>query len=185
MSGFIKIMLVVVTFAFCVSLSEAADSRKPDLTKRQTQVGDKRAPMKMHEMKMNDQLTDKRFPIKEWHGEFSPLGRRRASINMSETREKTVVRPQVIEIKKQERKMAPMNGRKAFVRNFDKVKEKELSAKYRDAQVVHVKQASVPAPSKKQQKDLTMRDINRFTFQRNHSDAHGLKVDKAGSGEKE
>ncbi len=179
-------MFVVLTFAFSVSLAEAADPAKADLSKRQTQIGDKRAPMKVQEMKMNDQLTSKRFPIKEWHGQYSSLGNRRAAIDVRETRDKKIIQPQVMDMKTKELKMSPMGERKAFVRNFDQVQDRSLVPAYRDARVVAVNQAATAAPSRTEQgKTPSMRDINRFTFQRNHSDAEGLKIQKAGSGEKE
>lgn len=185
MSGFSKMMLVVLTFGLSTSLSADLYPREIDVTKR-AKIGDKMFSTKMYDMKMNEGLMDKRFPVKTWQGGTSPIGDRRADIDVGESRDKEIIRPGVIEMEKRERKMAPINGRKAFLRNFDRVREKRLVPAYsEEATVVHVKDASVPAPSEKQPNETSMRDINRFTFQRNHSDASGLKVEKAASEEKE
>lgn len=184
MRGFSTMILVaVLAIGASLPLTAALGPNRVDLTKK-SDVGDKRVPKTMHEMEVKEGFTDQRFPVKEWHGQFSPLGQRRAAIDVREPREKNRIRPPVIEMEKKDRKLASMNGRKAFVRNFDRVRENQLVPKYSEARVFTVKEGTVPQPSKKQPRETSMRDINRFTFQRNHSDEAGVKVDRAGAEEK-
>jgi hypothetical protein len=177
-------MLVALTLLVSITGADANSSRKADLTKRQSQIADKRVPVKTVDIQKNTALGDKRMPVKMWHGEFNAIGQRRAPIEVRETNPKTRIRPEIIEVEKKERRIAPQSRRMAHVRNFDQVREKQLVPKYRDAEVGSVQQMSRPAPSKKQGEELTMRDLNRFSFQRNHPDAGGPKVEKAGSEQK-
>lgn len=181
MSGFSKALFVVLTLALSATFAEAA-SRKVDLTRRQSEIGEKKVPIKTKELKMNKEIADQKIPIKEWHGRFSSIGQRRAPIEVRETNRKKEIRPDIVEMKKVDMKMAPESGRIAYVRNFSKVRDKDLLPKYRDADVVTVKEMSVPALSNPQD-PLSMRDFNRFSFQRNHSGAGGADVQSAGSGE--
>jgi hypothetical protein len=165
-------MLLALALAFSASWVGADAPKQADLTKRQSRIAEKQVPLKMHELKMNEQFSRQTLPIKRWHAEFSPIGQRRSSIQVRENREKTMIRPQVTELKTVDLGMSPLSGRMAYVRNFDEVRDNHLVPKYRDATVVSVKEISTPAPSNKQE-ELSMRELNRFSFQRNHLDSGG------------
>lgn len=183
MSGFSKMMLVVPTYLLTASLLQAGLGQT-DLTKRLTEIDGKVVPMKMYEMEANKEFANRRVPLERWDTKFSPLGEKRAPIAVRETSEKNIRRPEIMEMDRVELKKSPMNGRRAYLRNLDSLQDKDLLPKYRDAEVVDVKDISRPALSPKgQKKEVSMRHVNRFSFQRNHSDAAGVKVDKAGSGE--
>jgi|SRR5690625_4831661 len=182
-SLFLLFLLLPVSLAY-------SSLGNPDLTARMAEINEKRAPMKMHEKKMhgmekNSRLADKRFPIKMWGTEYNSLGRKRAPIDVKEKKAKKIKSPKIVEMKKVDSKMARGNQRRAYVRNWDRVKEKDLKPRYRDAKVTHIDEMSRPAMSPKSQKDEpSMREINRFSFQRNHRSEPGAQVDRAGSGEK-
>lgn len=179
MSAGSKTILVALVLAVSTATMVVAAPQPADLTKRQTAIGDKMAPMKTRELQMNDQFGGQRIPIKQWHAEFSPIGQRRSSIEVRERRDKEMIRPTVLQMQSIDAKMAPQSGRMAYVRNFDQVQENSLVPRYRDADVVTVQEMSTPASPEK--KELSMRELNRFSFQRNHSDSGGARVDQAAS----
>jgi len=174
-----------------VSLGFGSSLGIPDLSARLAEIDQKRVPLKMHEgikmhgMEKNKQFSDKQFPIKSWESEYNSLGRKRAPIAVEEKNAKDLRRPKVVEMKKFDTKMAPENRRRAFLRNGDQAKEKNLTPRYRDANVTHIDELSRPAMSPYAQKgEPSMREINRFSFQRNHDPEAGAKVDRAGVSEK-
>ncbi len=165
-------MLLGLALVVSATWAGADAPKQADLTKRQSRIAEKQVPMKMHDMKMNEQFSGQKIPIKRWHTEFSPIGQRRSSIQVRESHEKTMIRPEVRDLKTVELGMSPLAGRMAYVRNFDQVRDNDLVPKYRDATVVTVQEISTPAPSNKQE-ELSMRELNRFSFQRNHLDSGG------------
>lgn len=172
-----RFLVVIPLLAGTAPMVEALDPAKADLGKREEAIEHKRFPQKIIDPKMAEGLTDRRFPITRFHTEFNSIGRRRAPIEVREAREKKMIRPEVLNMKTFERKMAAEDGRLAYVRNFDRVRENELVPALRDADVVTVKEMSRPARNE-ETKELSMRDINRFTFQRNHSDDGPVPVQK-------
>jgi hypothetical protein len=172
-----------ILLAAIATAAEAAGPRRADVTRRHNEIADKRVPIETRELQRNSALNDKRMPVKMWHSEYSGIGQRRAAIDVSERREKTMIRPEIIETQTIDRRMAPMDGRIAFVRNFDRVQEKPLVPKYRDAEVGRVHDLGRPAPAKKAEEELSMREINRFSFHRNHPDEGGAAVQRPASGE--
>lgn len=159
--------------------SVADEPSRADLTERQSSIGDKRFEGPRRDLPLHEGLMDKRFPMESWHGKFSPLGQRRAPIEVSETRDKRMIRPEVREIDKLEWGMARQNQQMAYLRNFDHVQEKTMVRRYEEAEVGAVRREHPDL--KVEGKDFSMRDLNRFSFQRNHSAEGGLKEIRAGS----
>src|SRR5690554_2128649 len=118
-----KLLLVLPVFTLAASVLHGGLGNA-DLTNRLTDINEKRFPMKMHDMEMNPDFSGKRFPMKQWEAEFSPLGRKRASIAVEESGDKKVRRPKIIEKETVDRKMSTMDGRRAYLRNADEVREK-------------------------------------------------------------
>lgn len=161
---------------------EAKDSDVIDFTKRMPDPSDQIVPLKMQNPKMLNNLQDKRFPVKEWHGKFSPLGTKRAPISVEETNPKKMIKPETLKFDKVDLKMSSVNGRRAYVRNFDEIRENKMAPVTRDARVFELRKASRPL-QEKGSKEPTMRDLNRFTFTRNTYKDEPVSVQKAGSGE--
>lgn len=189
MTGFAKPMCVVLALLTSLSLADANEEPKSEpapkeaeFTKRHSAIGDKRFSTSTSNLQDKRALTDRRIPMKMWHAEFSSIGQRRAPIDVREKSEKNMIRPELIEMEKKERLMAPQNRRMAYIRNFDHVRENHLVPKYRDAEVVSEREISQPARSSEEE-ELSMRDLNRFSYQRNHPDSGGSRVQQAGSGE--
>lgn len=168
-----------------MTFARADNTPKPtNLTERHSGVIDKRVPIQRSDIQRNERVEAKRFPMKQWHAEFNSIGKRRAPIDMKESQQKTMIQPNVIDMKTFDRKIAPQSGKMADVRNFDFVKENRMVEEYQDAEVVTVEEMSRPA-SPNEGKEISMRDLNRFSFQRNHPDTGGSRVQRTASEEEE
>lgn len=179
-----RTLLIALACAATCSVADAKDPREVDVTKRQPNPAEQKVPMRVQDPKMASRISDKRMPITRWHGEFSSIGQRRSSISVRETNQKNMVKPQIVPMNRLNRKTAPQNGRVAFVRNFDHVRENKKVEKFRDARVVNVQEAARAAPTReKENKEVSMRDVNRFTFHRNQYEEGPVRVQQPGSGE--
>jgi hypothetical protein len=180
MSAWSKVMVAgLLGLGILGSTVDAKDPREIDLSKRQPAPAERRVPMKVQEPKKLEGFTDQRFPITRWHSEFSPIGRRRANIQVQESSDKNLIRPQVMDVPRVTRITAPQSGRLAYVRNFDNVRENRMVPALRDAPVVRLRET--PKPESIEEKgEPTMRDINRFTFHRNQYKEDPVRVHQLG-----
>ncbi len=182
MTGRRIIWVAAGALALAAAVAEAGLGQE-DLAKRVTEIEKERFPVKRFDLKLNDEFTGRRFPIETRDKKFSAIGEKRAPIAVQETQEKKMIRPEVLEKDEVGLKMSPMNQRRTFMRNTDRLGEKALAPEFRNAPVGNVKDASAPAHSPSgQTKRPSMRDINRFSFQRNHASKEGVDVQRAGSG---
>ncbi len=175
-----KFAILGFALAISVSVVEGNEPRIVDLSKRQPDPAQRIVPFKMQEPKMLDGFTNQKFPVSKWHSKFSPLGTRRAPIAVENTFKKDLITPQKLEFGKVDLKMAPLDGRRAYVRNFDRLEEKKLDPGMRDARVTDVREMSTPFRTA-DGKTPSMRDVNRFTFSRNAYGDEPLKVQEAGA----
>lgn len=177
---FVAGLLLAASF----SVANARLPREADLTLRHDEIQNKRAPMDVKQPQVMHGFTDQRFPVTRWHNKFSPIGTRRAPITTGATRETRMIQPEVIAVNRIAHRNAPQHGRLANIRNFRHVRENEMVPSLRDAEVVQVREVSRPAFGN-EERPTSMRDINRFTFQRNEYEDGPAPVRKAASGNEE
>ncbi len=171
-----SVLLVVVAMGATASGIRAANATSPvDPTQRATSLAPagtvapaKKAP------EVNPILQDKRVEKPAFEKSASPLGERRAAIDVTETREKNVRekdsrRPEVIE-----QKTSGYNHRPAGVSTGDDTTKPPTVAKYQDSLTAASasNMARFPAVDR-----ATTGKINRFTFRKNPSEPGALPAD--------
>lgn len=181
----ISIAVMVVSIVLLATVDLAARQRHAgnsvDLTRRNTEIQQRRVPIQMKEMRTIEGFTSRRFETGRWQGERNErIQQRRAGIDVSETQRKNIIQPPIHKFAVKERIDARENRRMATVRNFDRVQENRIAPDFRDPPVVDVREMTRPAPGEENREPISMRDINRFSFQRNHSPEPGLRQDRAG-----
>lgn len=126
-------------------------------------------------------LTEKRIPMEAWSKHFSSVGSKRAPIEMRAKAQSTV---EVTRRKfpKQSRPMARMDRQMARIKKEAGIHTKDRPLILREQQVYAMMlQGAVFEQAMQQQ--LSLRDLNRFQFRRNRSDAP-VPIKPAGSGER-
>ncbi len=174
----------LAAFAMPVDASQRSGLRgEVDLTKRNQQFQPTAANMDRVEFNklqfgVRDDMTSKRFATRQITPEVNPLGQRRAPISTGETREKRLIRPEVRNVDVVSVDMAPQNRRMAYLRNQNNIREKKTVSSIQESRVTNVKDM---VSRHQTGSEPSMRDLNRFSFQRNHSDASGVSRQAAGS----
>lgn len=173
-------MVLLAAFSFV----QAKDPTDVDLSKRRPGPSEQRAPAApVQRPKVAEGLIDRRFETRMWDGKMSRFNQRSSSIQVRETQPKKVVETRRLDYPSIQPRIAPQSGRVAFVRNFDRVRENRMAPLTSGATVVRVQEVARPAPVN-QTEEMTMRDINRFTFRRNSYSDEAVRVQPAASGER-
>lgn len=152
------------------------------LTLSGDRVGDiqnKRFEKKEWGQKPTSSVANKRFPIKEWDKHFSPVGGKRAPIDLESTREKKIFETKTVDQKRVDFGMSRWN------RDLAELHEKagiQMDDKARIAgkQELYTRMIQNAEDYKDTGEVLSLRDINRYQFRRNRSEG-ALPVTAAGS----
>lgn len=145
-------------------------------------VEKKRVEKKLWTRPEASSLQDKTFPIKEWNKHFSSLGSKRAPIALREKDAKKRFDVEILERKTVDFEMSDWNKRMADLHQragIEMDKKAQLTA---DRKLYNMMLQDAPHYQELAE-ELSLRDLNRFQFRRNHS-ADSVPVQKAGSGEK-
>ena len=159
-------------------LDLSARLRQNDFSLREKRLSSQRVPIKKLEMEQNREIGSRRFTAARWEGALSSLAEKRAPIELREKAAKRVQRKKALNFSRQEPRLARQSGKRAKGLNLKKRKKAGLVSKYRDASVVSVD--SNPKKFEKALGELSLQDINRFSFRKSHSKKPGLPVQKAG-----
>ncbi|MSU51095.1 MAG: hypothetical protein EXS37_18730 [Opitutus sp.] len=167
---------ILVSFCFCALTAGAADATSPvDATQRNTSFSPaSTAPITPEKQrpkdKANETMQEKRFEKNTIERKTSPLGDRRAPIELTETREKQVRdkdshRPEAIE-----RKTSAFDHRQSAISTGAATTKPPTVAKYQDSltSASASNMARFPAMDR-----ATNAKINRFVFQKNPAEAAG------------
>lgn len=127
-------------------------------------------------------LQEKTFPIKEWNKHFSSLGSKRAPIAVGEKKKKERFEVKVLERKTVDFEMSEWNDRMADLHKQARIQLDDKAQLTSDRKLYDMMLQDAPHYKEMAEK-LSLRDLNRFQFRRNHSD-DGVPVQKAGSGGK-
>ena len=125
-------------------------------------------------------LADKRFPMKEWDKHFSPLGQKRAAINVEADGKKKRFDTQVREMPVKEKKLARWNRKIADLEKRARIQTSDTAEKIAAARTYDMLLQDT-RHFEELGEEVSLRDINRFQFRRNRSD-DGIPVEDAGSG---
>jgi len=178
---FKKYILILGALLFCISLLEA-NPLSGLVGRKAERVEKKRVEKKLWSKPGKSRLQDKTFPIKEWNKHFSSLGSKRAPMEVSEKKDKKRFEIEVLDRKTVDFEMSRWNERMADLHKRAGIqmdKEAQLTA---DRQLYNMMLQDAPHYQELAE-ELSLRDLNRFQFRRNHS-GESVPVQKAGSGEK-
>lgn len=176
-----KLLILVFAGGMFVASVDARNVSRADFSQRERHLSERRFPMAEKNFSVNEQIGSKRFGVEEWHAKFTPLGQKRARANDADVRQVEVIDHRTLDFDRNEYSMARHDGHRAYHRNLNSVQQPERADGYKDPRII-----DVPLQTKAMtggEKELSMRDINRIVYGRNHSDEEGLNVQPAGSGE--
>ncbi|MFU8848052.1 MAG: hypothetical protein ACNA77_04975 [Opitutales bacterium] len=142
-------------------------------------VEDKRVEKKLWSRPEGSSLTDKSFPIKEWNKHFSGLGSKRAPIAMSEKGKKDRYKVEILDRKTTQFEMSRWNERMADLHKRARVQMDDRAQIAADHHLYR-RMMSDAREYRELGETLTLRDINRYQFRRNHS-SDEVPVQKAGA----
>lgn len=161
---------VFATFSACALVARAADATTPiDYTQRNTPFAptasvtpDKQSPA------TNTRVQEKRVEKTTVDKQTSPLGERRAAIEMKEVREKNVREKDSRRPEKVDQPTSAFNHRQATISPSADTTKPPTVAKYQDSLTAAsaANMAKYPAMDR-----ATTAKINRFVFQKNPSDS--------------
>jgi hypothetical protein len=126
-------------------------------------------------------LTQQRFPIQSWSKHFSSVGGKRANVKMASKEPKTITKTQ-FKTEIRDRKSSRFSKQRARVEKNSGISSSDKALIVEDSQT-YAMQLQNPALFRELGKHLSLQDINRFQFRRNHSSG-AVPVQKAGLGEK-
>jgi hypothetical protein len=141
-------------------------------------IQQKRVPIKDWDSGKSLDFTDKRIALKSWSKHFSSVGSKRAPIDMKPEERRTVT----TERKRypvRDRKMSSQDQKMADVKKMARIGKKDKPLLIRDSEIYGM-MLQEPALQEEFGKQLSLRDLNRFQFRRNHSKG-AVPVKKAGS----
>lgn len=125
--------------------------------------------------------TQQRFPLQSWSKYFSSVGGKRASVKMSPEEQKKITKTQ-LKTEIRNKKTSRFSKQRARLEKNSGISSSDKAIVVEDSQT-YAMQLQNPALFRELGKHLSLQDINRFQFRRNHSNA-SIPVQKAGLGEK-
>lgn len=157
-----------------------------NLTKEVKKVSDKRYERSV--WSGGDQRSDlqsKSFALKNYEKHFSSLGRKRASIDLSEGREKELYRtPEVKTFDKKSIEFSSWSQQMARLQQEARISTDSRVKSILDRKQYQMMMQDTPEAYADLAEELSMRELNRFAFRRNRSTADPDEAAKrAGSGE--
>lgn len=122
---------------------------------------------------------DNTITLDKWNKRFSPLGQRRAPMQVEGSFDTKMIEPEMKEYEVIDREMSIWNEREAYFESWGRMMERDRVGKYEDAPVARVSREAPRFEDFGEQLDL--QELNRFQFRSNRSD--GLPVQRVGTGD--
>lgn len=126
-------------------------------------------------------LTDKRISYQGWSKHFSSIGSKRAPVKLKAKEQPTITKTRK-EYSVRTREMSRLDGKRADLEKEARMGKKDKPLLLRDT-AVYAMMLQGAAFEEEMGKQLSLRDLNRFQFRRNRSEA-SVPVKQAGSGER-
>ncbi len=144
-------------------------------------IQEKRVPKQQWDSGKKLSLTDKRISYQGWSKHFSSIGSKRAPVEV-----KAMEQPTITKTRKEymvgTREMSRLDGKRADLEKEARMGKKDKPLLLRDTEV-YAMMLQGAAFEEEMVKQLSLRDLNRFQFRRNRSEA-SVPVKQAGSGER-
>lgn len=147
--------------------------------KRADSISDKTVEKQQWTNRASSDLMEKSFPIQEWDKHYSSLGSKRSLINPSKTKDKAIFKTKTKEFERKELEIFRWNEKmKDLHKDAQLIKDAGDIDKASDQQTYQMLLQDAQ-PYEDLAEELSLRDINKFQFRRNHSDG-AVPVQPAG-----
>lgn len=133
-----------------------------------TGVSQKRFTQKMWGNKEKSGLMDKSFPFKQWDSHYSSLGSKRSGISVSEGESKKEFKTQTKEFPMKDIEISKWGNRMADLEKDARISTDDSAKKIAD-QRLYGAMLQDTQQYEEMGKELSLRDINRYQFRKNHS----------------
>ena len=143
-----------------------------------SELSQKRFEQKSWSQNKQSDLTEKSFEFKEWDLFYSPVGSKRAGISTSDSKEKKRYKTAILEFESKEMDISRWSGRLAELERQAQIST-DMTLKRIDEKRLYQAAMQQADHYSETGGTLSLRDINRFQFRRNHSDS-AVPVQEAG-----
>ncbi len=178
-------LLILAVFGGPLAVSAKTPDAKSKLGKQVTSVSQKK--FKRETWRGGKQLSSlgkKSFHMKEYDKHYSSLGSRKASSDFDKKFiGKEYDRPEVVTYDRVPRKMSSLRGRQAKLKKQSRIGTSQKAPGIGDRQLYQAILQDTPEAYADLADELSMKDINRFAFRKNHS-KETPKATAAGQGTK-
>ena len=162
-----------------VSFLEANPSTVSFVGKRAASVEKQRFEKKLWAQPQANSLMSKTFPIEQWDKHFSSLGSKRASISLTENKDKQLFKTSILKQKMIPFEMSQWNEKLSDLHKKAGIEMDDKTRLIADQKLYYM----MLQDSKKysdMSDELSLRELNRYQFRRNRSDSD-IPVEKVGS----
>ena len=162
-----------------VSFLEANPSTVSFVGKRAISVEGRLVEKKLWAQPDNNFLMNKTFPIEQWDKHFSSLGSKRASISLTENKDKQLFKTSILKQKMIPFEMSQWNEKLSDLHKKAGIEMDDKTRLIADQKLYYM----MLQDSKKysdMSDELSLRELNRYQFRRNRSDSD-IPVEKVGS----
>ena len=171
MKIWVRMLLILAVFGGPLSVSAKMPDAKSKLGKQVTSVSEKKFKREAWQGgKQLSPLGKKSFHMKEYDKHYSSLGSRKASSDFDKRfKRKEYDSPEVVSYERVPRKMSRWSGRQAKLKKESLIKTSQRDTVTRERQLYQAILQDTPQAYADMADKLSMKDINRFAFRRNHS----------------
>jgi len=149
--------------------------------RRADSISEQRVETKKWESKESNSLMQKSFPMEKWDTHFSSLGSKRSPIDLKEDKDKKLFKTDTKTFPKKEFEMSRWNERMKDLHKEAGLVEEPSTGTLKKAtdEKLYSMMLQDTQSYADMAEELSLRDLNKFQFRRNHSDGP-IPVEKAG-----
>ena len=176
--------IVAVALSLLLSAASAApQNRLGNVNKRLDSLNDKKVETQTWNGRTNNsELMNKSFPMEKWDKHFTSLGSKKSPIDVKESKDKEIFKTKTKSYETKEFEMSQWNERmKDLEKEARLVSEPDTGSlkKATNEKLYSMLLQDTTQEYEEIAEELSLRDINKFQFRRNHSDSE-VPVEKAG-----
>ena len=170
----------LLALSILTALPVQAQLKQIDFTRRENQLSEKRFSVQQIDLKANTRISGKRYIAAQVSKPRSVLQGKKAPVVLADRRHKKMIGKKTRSYPVHRFKVIKPGSHSAISVMTSRVIRPVQSGKFAKAPVVTSKTKSKSRESKRV--TLSLQDMNRYVFRREHSSRPGLPVQKVGSG---
>jgi len=149
--------------------------------KQEKKLSQKRFEPKSWSGNKKSSLMQKSFPFKQWDSHYCSLGLEKSNISLTETKDKKRFNSETVEFDTKSMDISKWNGRLAELERQAQISTSSTAKKIEDKRM-YERMLQESESYEEIGETLSLREINRFQFRQNRSDA-AVPVRAAGGGD--